>query len=257
VLTQRYISGRPESPWEATLWDAGTGERRFTGKVAGQVRELLPVPGGKLLVCRYTVDNVAGLQAWDAATGEVRSSIDRGFDPYRARYAVTPDGTSLVACDQESVAGYDLRTGRERFAWKPADRDVLGRAAPKGDRPVPDPVSAVAASPDGKTLAISVRGPAYVDVSKRTDSLVLVEAETGKVTRRAPTPETSSEWLVFSADGRWLAGPQCVWEVGTLKEVRRFPDRPRVTAAGFSPDGRRVATGHANGTALVWTIAGK
>ncbi len=234
----------------ATLWDAATGRRQVTAEVVWPSMELLPVPGGSLLVLRHHVAGGHGLQTWDTATGAVLPAIPRVFDRDQTRYAVTPSGPTLVACDHESAAGYDLRTGRERFAWKLADRGVLGRAG--GDRK--EWVRAVAASPDGTTLAVSVGGPAYLDAAKRTDRLVLVEAETGAVIRRAATPETAAGWLVFSPDGRWLAGPRCVWEVGTLNEVRRFPARPAVTAAGFDPAGRRVTTGHANGTAVVWPV---
>jgi WD40 repeat protein len=243
---------RPGGAPEAVVWDAATGEKRFTREVAVQVKELLPVPGGDLLVCRFDVTGGEAVEVWDAATGAAMPPILRTFERGRARFAVTPAGPTLVACDQESVVGYDPRTGKEQFAWKLTDRGVPG-PLPK-DKHDSWWVSAVAASPDGKTLAVAVGGPAYIDVSKRTDSLVLVETRTGQVIRRVATPETLAGWLVFSPDGRRLAGPRCVWDVATLAELRRFPARPEVTAAAFSPDGSQVATGHANGTALVWPL---
>jgi WD40 repeat protein len=178
------------------------------------------------------------------------------FHQVRTRFAPAPDGRTLVVCDEESAVGYDLTIGRERFTWKLAEHNVLGRPPPAEVNRA-GLVRAVAVSPDGKTLAVSVGGEAFIDVSKRTHNLVLVETETGKVIRRAATPETSAGWLVFSPDGRRLAGPRCVWDTATLKEVRRFPARPEVTAAGFSPDGVRVVTGHVNGTVLVWAVGGQ
>ena len=61
-------------------------------------------------------------------------------------------------CGDDSAVGIDLTTGRERFSWKPADHDVLGAPVPNDDRQ-PGLIRAAAASPDGKTLAISVGGP--------------------------------------------------------------------------------------------------
>jgi WD40 repeat protein len=259
VLTVWAQSDRHPIQRQATLWDAVTGRREFTREVAGPVHELLPVPVGNLVVCRYAVDGGHQVQTWNAATGAVLATVGRVFEPNYTRYVVTPDGRSLVAYDTESIAGYDLRTGRERFRWKPADCGVFGQP------PAPDKrttsVRAVGASPDGKVLAVSVAGLWSVDVSGWTDNLVLVEAETGAVIRRGPAVETSAwwpahspEWLVFSPDGRYVAGPRCVWAVETLTDVRRFPTRPEATAAAFSPDGKRVATGHVNGTAVVWKV---
>ncbi len=214
---------------------------------------MIPIPGGPLVA--GLVQLPAGLDArvWDTTTGKVMPWFEAVLDPHRSRHTVTPDGKTFMVVDSGWVTGYDPATGRKRFAWKLADTDVLGRPGPKAE-PASAPVWAVAAAPDGKTLAVAVAGPALADAAKRTDSLVLVEAETGKVIRRAATPETVPTRLVFSADGRWVAGPRCVWEVAMLREVRRFPARPEVTALGFSPDGRRVATGHVNGTAVVWPV---
>jgi RNA polymerase sigma factor (sigma-70 family) len=253
LLTQRKShKDRVPFHWQATLWEAVTGGRGFTWKVDEPVYNLLPVPGGNILLGSTSGQQV---RTWDSKSGDQLAILPgdgRHFDPFRTRYAITPDGRSLIACDAESVTGYDPRTGGQRFTWKLADRGILIGPGQKDDKPCY--VQAIAASPDGGMLALSVGGPAYFEMSKLTNSLLLIEAESGKIIRRVPTPETLAGWLVFSPDGRQLAGPRCVWEVETLAERLRFPARPEVTAAAFSPDGKRVATGHVNGTAAIWDV---
>jgi RNA polymerase sigma factor (sigma-70 family) len=241
------------SGWDAELWDAATGRAKHTLTVGGRVKELLAIPGGTLLGGLIETRGGNQLLVWDTDTG---ASVSKDFPPLKNqwdRHAISPDGKTFLVGSETKIAGYDVRTGEERFAWNPAENGVLGRKIPEDDHR-PGLVSAVAASPDGKTLAVSIGGEAYIDLKQRTHNLVLVEAATGKVIRREPTPVTSSAWLVFSPDGKWLAGSHAVWDVGTLKEVRRFRDYPVVSAAAFSPDGRRIATGHTNGTATVWDI---
>ncbi|HEX4609460.1 MAG TPA: sigma-70 family RNA polymerase sigma factor [Urbifossiella sp.] len=246
-------AGPPQPRWLATQWDAATGERVLTRGVGGRVKELIPIPSGKLLAGLVETEGGYYALVWDSATGEGPVGAAPFVDQQHGCWAAFADGKTFLTINAEQATVYDLTAGKERFSWSLADHDVLGRRLP-GEGRAAAFVRAVAAAPDGKTLAISVGGPAYIDPARRTDNLVLVEAATGKVIRRVPTPETSASWLMFSPDGKRVAGPLCVWDAATLAEVRRFPARPEVTAAGFSPDGRRVATGHANGTALVWPV---
>jgi RNA polymerase sigma factor (sigma-70 family) len=240
-------------PWVAELRDAATGARKHTWGVEGQVTELVPVPGGRYVAGLVETRGGFQLRVWDAATGEVRPGAYPVLLRGRHQWAVFPDGKTFAAVDAVAAEGYDLATARRRFLWPLADHGVLGR-------PLPDEsqryglVQAVAASPDGKTLAVAVGGEWYLDAALRPHNLVLVEADTGRVIRRARTPETAPGWLAFSPDGKRIVGPVCVWDTDTLREVRRFPAEPRVSAAGFSPDGRRVATGHLNGTVTVWRL---
>ncbi len=239
--------------WAADLRDAMTGETRQSWGLNGPVRVLVPVPGGPLLIGVVEVSGVVGALAWDTTTGRPVPGFGVSLDRARSRYAVSPDGSVFWVVDEERATGYDPATGRERFAWKLADQDVLGRPVPKAG-PRPGLVWGVAASPDGKTLAVAVGGEMYTDAAKRTHNLVLVEAPTGKVLRRVPTAERPPTWLAFSPDGSRLAGAPGVWEVATLRQVRRFPAGPEVTGLAFSPDSKQVATGHANGTAVVWPV---
>lgn len=160
----------------------------------------------------------------------------------------TKTGEEVVA-----PAGHRAAVSAGRFRWKLADTGVLAGTEPLG-KDGPSRLRAIAAGPAGKTLVLSIGGPAYTDRSRRTDSLVIVETETGAVVRRAKVPDGAPSLLAVSPDGRWIAGPSRVWDATPLAEVRRFPAWPRVSALAFRPDGRRLVTGREDGTSVVWKV---
>jgi WD40 repeat protein len=243
-------NARPGSRGIVTLWDAATGTPTHTWSVGWWDDAFAFGPDGRFLVNRIPGK---AFRAWDTTTGVELPAITRLHSDVRTEFTVLGDGRTLLVCDEQTADGFDLTTGEKRLSWKVADNDVLGQPVPATDQRS-GLVRALAASPDGKTLAIGVGGDTFVDTTKRKWNVVLVEAETGRVIRRVGTPDAMAERLAFSPDGRWLASNQCVWDVATLKEVRRFPVPRDVTAVAFSPDGRRVATGLANGTTLVWRV---
>jgi WD40 repeat protein len=244
---------RTEPPFILALWDGATGERKHTWIVDGHTTAIGLGRDGRFAVAQL---EGRGFRVWDTATGNEIADIFRPHRNWAARFTVLPDGKTLVVCDEVEADGFDLATGKRVFGWKLADHDVLGRPLPAEDQR-PGLVRALAASPDGKTLAIQVGGEWFIDPARRPHNLVLVEARTGKVLRRVQTPDTPAEALVFSPNGKCLAGTWCVWEAATLGEAFRFPALLKVTAFGFSPDSRRVATGLADGTTLVWEVEGR
>jgi hypothetical protein len=191
------------------------------------------------------------MNVWDNSTGEELPGINRTFDFNRVRTktALSFDGKTLFTVDNKSLEAFDVVSGQLKNSWALADHDVPGRVTQQ-EKEQEIYLRAVAVSPDGKALAIAVE-------TRLTHSLVLVEADSGKVIRRVRTPETIADVLAFSPDGRWIAGDKCVWEAATLKEVFRISSPPRVSAVGFSPDSRQLVTGYYNGTALVWPDNGK
>jgi len=75
----------------------------------------------------------------------------------------------------------------------------------------------------------------------------------------ADEPEAST----VSADGRWLAGARrpdgtiSVWDLATGAEVaKRSGYGTPVECLAFRPDGKALASGHDDGTALVWDLSG-
>jgi WD40 repeat protein len=125
-------------------------------------------------------------------------------------------------------------------------------------------VEAAAVSPDGRTLALSLRdtlSPAGPEVENCW--LTFWEVATGRLRTPARKVEQPPESLRFSPNGRWLVASGyldeadvSLWDVATGREVRRFPvwERPTESLA-FSPDGRLLALGGRDGSVLLWDLA--
>jgi len=125
--------------------DTATGHERLRlggGDAAsrGMMDGIVFSPDGKLLA------SIQGdlVRLWDPATGKVVRTIDKGI----VSIAFSPDGTHLAGTQPKdgSVAFVDVETGKVEQSVK-----------------MDEPPSAVAFSPDGKTLAVGgAEGGVYV-----------------------------------------------------------------------------------------------
>ncbi len=216
-----------------------------------------PLPGGRVALLARTgvrVGSPVRCVVWDPAAG--KAVFDAELPPaspsYVADYAValTPDGATLVAGYEPEPKAGEKPAGAEVRAWDVA----TGRA--KWERSFPAGRVAVAATPDGKTLAVVAR--------RRVEVL---DAGTGKTVGGFGGGEVSGWPPVFTPDGR-----RCVVSVlenlptGRQRiemEVRSWPDGKVLAAlpdpggpAAVSPDGTRLATN--NGlSALLWRLPEK
>jgi WD40 repeat protein len=119
--------------------------------------------------------------------------------------------------------------------------------------------SAVALSPDGKTLA----APAYGKKAGAREEVGLWDAATGNEIRRMETPpDAVCSCLAFSPDGKalaageWESGKVRVWDAGTGKEIRAWKGHDgRDTLVAFSADGKRLVTTAHDGTIRLWDMA--
>lgn len=164
--------------------------------------------------------------------------------PGEARFwAVAPDASWLAVVDpkpnQKRVRVFDVATGDERFT-----------------REFDDAITCVAATPDGKGLAVGVPATGRGASNK----VVLLDALTSdrllalSVLKRPPTAMT------FSPDGRLLAvgfnGTIQLWDVRTLELVRSITGFERALGClAFAPDGTRLAAGTQDGHVWVWDAA--
>jgi RNA polymerase sigma factor (sigma-70 family) len=248
------------------LWDPAIGKGR--GQIPagqGQLLSLAFSQDGKL-IASAGIDKTIRLH--EVATGRQVSQISVDL-PRVSFLALMPDGKSLTAADETNLTTYpiDVDSGRhvrqlERsgyyygFVLSPDGRTLaaggqdgavllwdaatgnLIRSLTAGQKFV----TAVAFSPDGRTLAWSEADPVGASAPIRVWDLV-----TGKEVCRLRGHGFWTDKLAFSVDGgRIYAGVRGgfigQWDVATGKEITPpGANRFRVSAVFLSPDGATLA----------------
>ena len=216
------------------LADARTGRARREVKVdGGMKRGVAFLPGGKKLIAvgeAFTITTV------DVATGK----IDRVSRTARAdvtRVSVSGDYRVAASADRQLAYAWELHTGKP-----------LGAFGAKG---IPS-IYATAIDAYGRLLA--------ADAGQK---VVVFELDSGRVVRELPFAgrRTGGTTIDFSPDGAVLAVPDRSGviefrSVFTGAELgRRAGHRGLVVAMRFLPDGRRMLTGSADSTAILWDLA--
>lgn len=225
----------------------------------GTLKAAAVAPDGKrVALALYGGDLLAGLDddhpecaavVYDLAAGQKPVSVFTRHKEYIGAVAFAPDGKTVATSGRErsdtrlspaddrpngSVRVWDAATGKERFridfVWGARDH-------------VP-----VAFSPDGKVLAVSwCQGKVWVHAGgdwrgdpKYIGVLKLFDAATG---RELPDLRGTST----------LAGERVTDRRNEPVELggRSHP----ATALAFSPDGKVLASGHADGTIKFWDVA--
>jgi WD40 repeat protein len=253
----------------ALLTGAGTGALRLREVAGGKEMRRFTFPPVKdrwttVSAARLTADgrtalalgSVEGLggslelvrrervMGWEAATGKevLTQTVET---PGASGGEFSPDGRLLAL--PETAGLRDLDSGDER---------------PFADRP-PNLGPPFAFSDDGRLLAAAEPGL----YSGPTRAVRVLEVLTGRLLVRVEAALGNCPGLAFSPDGRMVAAPGSdalhVWESATGKSLLRLEARGRLsnwTPAGFAaclafaPDGGTLATGHADGTVLVWDL---
>ncbi|MBO3751789.1 WD40 repeat domain-containing protein [Streptosporangiaceae bacterium NEAU-GS5] len=215
--------------------------------VESRVRFSTPAGQGQLMGVAYSADgrHVASsgtngtIRIWDVSeSGELRPQARtlRGPGGNLWSPVFSPDGRWLAACAAGTIVLWDLATGAPMYL-----RGHTGT------------VSGVAFSPDGRRIA-----------SAALDGTIRIWDRAGQRAPRVLTVGDQPRAVAYSPDGKHLAasgdGPVWLWDMSASAasaSPRVFTGHDgSVFGLAFSPDGRRLAGGGADGTVRVQAIEG-
>jgi WD40 repeat protein len=218
----------------ALVWDIANGRQLMRlGPHKGPIDNVAVSPDGRWIATASTQESA--VYVWDARSGK-RAHVLAGSRTTDLLYSVlafAAGGRQLVTrTTADTIVLWDVESGTELRRFRGHGRETLTAAV----------------TVDGRWLATG--GPDAISVLWNL-------ADPGPARRLQRLPRDLPRG-VFSPDGRWVAARDgdraIVLDVGTGKQLREFLHGARVNAVAFSADGRRLATGGADRTALVWDV---
>jgi WD40 repeat protein len=264
------------SAWaDDNLWisDPDTGEKKHVLKLQDPDRpdtyqsaiSMHRSADGKTLVAvsyYYPRKNVKGpedtlITGWDTTT---HKQLFRRTRPGRDSWlAVSADALVLAAPDPGSRLASEF--GRQVQGVGPMRLEEIATGAELLTFPVLEEQTwSLAFSPDGRLLASNTSDYKRRKEGDPTGSNLRLW-ETATATEVLSLPGGGQHRVAFSQDGRLLAMTAplqeiLVYNLAAGREVRRFKHiGAEVTCLTFSPDGRRLVSGLADSTLLIWDVA--
>jgi WD40 repeat protein len=274
------------------LWDPTSGENtaRLTGEYRGPVRSAAFFRGGRHLAADLERREPHGwnIQVWDLGTGAAVANLDtEGGQHYDNAFAVSPDGSKLLACVSAGAAEWDDPTrptggeprprdrtrplfhrGATRVAYSPTGahlcvgeyymhlhdpvtlKETRVIRDPVGSGPYGASVTAFAFTPDESRLAVATGQRVTVWPLARPEEKRLLIPAHGSAVKAVGFLPGGNHLLTASLDKLVR-----VWDTDTGAELRSFDwGIGRVRAVAVSPDGTMCAAGSDDGRLVVWDL---
>jgi Tol biopolymer transport system component len=212
-------------------------------ELAGRIHSFNLSPDGKFIA----IATDQGLVLWDLNLKQLHRTLNRDENFHSAAWS--PDGKYLAGDSLRMQSGEIVRP--RVTVWDASTWEAVFER--ENDAEVVGSLGTLAWSPDGRALAFALpeRG------------LLAVNIETGETVSEQKDflqPPYDIDW---SPDGSRMIATGDLgyglrrWRVDTDASVRLY--NPRAGAAAiqlaWSQDGKRIASGHADGTVCFWTVA--
>jgi WD40 repeat protein len=219
------VSLMPHNNYQIRVWDVRGGKPLAElvisdGYVGPNEPALAFSPDGKCLA-------TAGrehIRIWDTATGQARHVLTGRADMVITCLAYSPDGQLLFSADENLKAAGE---GQVKV-WATANgEEVRSFRLPAGA----GPVTALAASPDSRRLAVARDRSSRISVLDAVSGAELLALEGS----RFPVVR-----IAFSPDGRRLTARGKLWDATTGLELLTLGGDGN-ECVGFSPDGGTIA----------------